>query len=64
MPIPSSEVKHIIGQVFHTLHKLESFSRVFALVANTKVGNLFPLVGRRHICLLAEFVVEMLIPSH
>ena len=64
MSIPSSDLKHIIGRGGRTLHKLESFVGVFASVVDTKTGPEICFVGCPRACLLAEFIVEMIMGGH
>ena len=57
-------LKHIIGRGGRTLHKLESFVGVFASVVDTKTGPEICFVRSPHACLLAEFIVEMIVGGH
>ena len=57
-------LKHVIGRGGRTLHKLESFVGVFASVADTEMGPEICFVGSPHACLLAEFIVEMIVGGH
>ena len=59
-----SSLKHIIGRGGRTLHKLESFVGVFAPVVDTKKGPEICFVGCLQACLLAEFIVEMIVGGH
>ena len=64
MSISPISLKHVIGRGGRTLHKLESFVGVFASVVDTKTGSEICFVGCPRACLLAEFVVEMLVDGH
>ena len=57
-------LKHIIGRGGRTLHKLESFVVVFASVFDTEIGPEICFVGCPRACLLAEFIVEMIVGGH
>ena len=57
-------LKHIIGRGGRTLHKLESFVGVFASVFDTETGPEICFVGCPRACLLAEFIVEMIVGGH
>ena len=62
--IPSSQVKHIIERGRCILRKFEIFSGVFASVADTKEGDVLSVVGRPRACLLAEFIVDMILEAN
>ena len=64
MFVSPSSLKHVIGRGGRTLHKLESFVGVFASVVDTKTGPEICFVGCPRACLLAEFIVEMIVGGH
>ena len=64
MSVSSSDLKHIIGRAGRTLRKLESFVGVFVSVVDTKTGPEICFVGCPQACLLAEFIVEMIVGGH
>ena len=64
MIVSSLDVKHVIGRGGRTLHKLESFAGVFISVTDTRNGPDICLIGRPRACLLAEFIVEMIVLGH
>ena len=64
MSVSPLSLKHIIGRGGRTLHKLESFVGVFASVVDTEMGPEICFVGSPRACLLAEFIVEMIVGGH
>ena len=62
--VSPGSLKHVIGRGGRTLHKLESFVGVFASVVDTETGPEVCFVGRPQACLLAEFIVEMIVGGH
>ena len=64
MTISSLNVKRIIGRGGRTLHKLESFTGVFVSIVDARDGSKLCFVGRPWACLLAEFIVKMIMFGH
>ena len=64
MSVSPVSLKHIIGRGGRTLHKLESFVGVFASIVDIETGPEICFVGRPRACLLAEFIVEMIVGGH
>lgn len=62
--VPQFRLRHIIGRGGRVLRRIESFCGVFLLVSDfpsdSREGDV-GIIGPRRACLLAEFVIEMLV---
>ena len=61
MTISPCSVKQTVGQNRITLHKFERFVGVFESMSNTRESSKLRFIYRLSACLLAEFVIEMIV---